>query len=137
MKLAILLLVSSFSVFANTADVNCSINQPIVIETTWGMTQFRQAQLDFWSVDKEGTSTTLNIQDNFGSGFAYFNRLWVERTRCMSESVCLNTDFSSFRGLSFEFPKEVFENESHFFTMRVRSNNNRRTYFANCRSNLR
>lgn len=137
MKLAIVLLISSFSVFANTADVRCSINQPITINTTWGVTQFRQADLTFWNVEKDGFSTTLDIQDRFGSAYTYFGRLFSENTRCRTGEVCLNTDFSSFRGLSFYFPKEVFENNSHFFTMRVRNNSTNRSYFANCNSTLR
>jgi hypothetical protein len=138
MKLVLIALMSLTSVFAQTADVTCSINQPITIEGTFGNVSFRQAELDFSGVDKEDAfSTFLTIQDRFGSAYETFGRLYNETFRCSFGNICLSTDFSNIRGMSFSFPPEVFSANFYNFTMRVRSNRNNRSYFARCDSRLR
>jgi hypothetical protein len=138
MKLLLIALMSITSVFANTADVTCTINQPVVVEGTFGTVAFRQAELDFINVNQEDAfSTFMTMQDRFGTAFESFNRFFEETSRCASNSLCLNSDFSRLRGLSFEFPNAIFTSDFHNFTMRVRNNRDRRTYFARCNSNLR
>ncbi len=138
MKKLILALMLTTSVFAGTADINCSVSGPLVVEGTFGNVVFRRADLDFMNVEKEDVSgTTLVIRDMFGPGYEVFNRLWTNRARCSGNSTCINTDFSGIRGITFEVPNQVFENDNHNFTMRVRQNNTHRSAFANCRSTLR
>jgi hypothetical protein len=137
MRVLLLSLVFSFTAFANTADVNCTLSQPITVETTFGVERFNNADLDFTSVSKDASTSMLTIQDRFGTGYAVFTRLWENTARCSSGEFCLNTDFSWASGLSFQFPNEVLTEEYHSFTMRVRDNRNFRTYFAMCTSYLR
>ena len=138
MKLLLVSLLSLSSVFANVADVRCDINRPIVVQGTFGNIAFNQAELDFTNLDKENLNfATLIMQDRFGSAYEVFNRLWSTNSRCISGDLCVSTEFSSLRGLSFSFPEEVFTNNFHNFTMRVRSNQTNRTYFASCNSTKR
>jgi hypothetical protein len=139
MKLLLIALVSLSTAYAGTtADVTCSLSQPIVVQGTFGTVAFRQAELDFTTVDKDNAfSTFLTMQDRFGTAYESFNRLFEEKSRCNSGDFCLNTDFSSIRGLSFNFPQAIFTNENHSFTMRVRNNRSHRTFFARCNSSLR
>lgn len=139
MKLALLLLLVSFTATATTAPaatVDCDINQRIIISTTWGNTVFNQAEVQFWNLTKDARMSSAIIQDRFGSAYEQFNQLWTENIRCMGNDFCVSTDFSSFRGLTFSFPQEIFTQPFMNFTSRVRDNNNNRTYFANCRSRL-
>ena len=138
MKLLLIALMSSSTLFAGTADVECNVSQPLIVQGTFGTVAFRQAELDFTAVDKdEAFSTFLTIQDRFGTAYEVFNRLYEEKTRCQSNNFCLNTDFSRLRGLGFQFPEAVFTQRRHNFTMRIRNNRARRTVFARCSSHLR
>jgi hypothetical protein len=138
MKLIMLSLLMSFSAFATTtADVQCSINQPIVLDTTWNRVMFRQADVNFWNLTSEGEVSNIEITDRFGPAYEVIFRVWADNNRCASNNLCISTDFSSMRGLSFSFPKEVFTTQYHNFSMRVRLNSTNRSVFANCRSNLR
>jgi hypothetical protein len=138
MKKLILALMLTTSVFATTADVNCTVSGPLVVEGTFGTVVFNRAELDFTNLEKEDVSgTTLVMNDMFGTNYEVFNRLWTNRARCSGNSTCVNTDFSSLRGLSFEIPNSVFENDNQRFTMRVRQNATHRSAFANCTSSIR
>jgi len=139
MKFLILSLLISFSAFATTtADVQCSINQPIVFDSTWNnRVMFRQADVNIWNLTSEGEVSSIEMIERFGAGFEVFYRVWNQGNRCSFDNVCVSTDFSSFRGLTFSFPKEVFVNQNHNFTMSVSVNTTNRSVFANCRSNLR
>jgi len=137
MKFLILLVILTGSAMANVADIRCNLNGPIVINGTWGAVRFNQAEIVINNLDKEVRSASMYIQDRFGSNYENFFRLWQDRTRCSSNSTCISTDFSSLRGLTVTMPNEVFEKDRFSFNTRVRSNSNRRTHFANCRSTLR
>ena len=133
MKYLIVLLLS-YTSFANITDITCNLNRQIVIENNFGrLIPFRNAQITLQNFD--GTdSAFMTIQDRFGPTYEVFNRLWSVRSRCSFNSFCLSTNFSSMRGLTIEIPKNVLDDSSRFFTGRVRDNRNFRTYFANCRS---
>ncbi len=139
MKLLILSMLMSFSaIAAPTADVQCSVNQPIVFETNWNnRVMFRQADVNIWNLNKSGEVSSIELIERFGAGFEVFYRVWNQGARCSLDNVCVSTDLSSFRGLTFSLPKEVFTNNFHNFSMRLRVNSSNRSVFANCRSNLR
>jgi hypothetical protein len=138
MKKLILALMLTTSVFATTADVNCTVSGPVVVEGAFGTVVFNRAELDFTNIELNDVSgTTLVMRDMFGTNYEVFNRLWTNRTRCSGNSTCVNTDFSSMRGLTFEIPNAVFQNDNHRFTMRVRQNVRHNSAFANCTSTLR
>ena len=137
MKFLILLVILTASAIANVADIRCNLNGPLIIDSTWGATRFNQAEIVLNNFDKEARSASMYIQDRFGPNYENFSRLWIDRTRCTSNSTCVRTDFSSLRGITVVMPNEVFERERFSFNTRVRNNRTHRTHFASCRSTLR
>lgn len=140
MKLLWIMLISATTAYAHpyTADVNCTLSQRLVLEGTFENIVFEQAEFQFININpKDSFSAFVMVQDRFGFAFENFNQLFEEKIWCRDKSYCLNTNFSRFRGLSFEFPNDVFSNEYHTFTMRLRDNSQSRTLFASCNSSIR